>query len=900
MLFKGMRLWVALLLVGWGVYAAEPLPSPTEPFASPVVIFTPGTPALIKGKLAVVTWQEASTTRLSLFVAGVNGHLIQRWWDGSRWNWTDHGLPPGTLVASSPSAVAWPSGGTLRINVFFQGLNGRLIERYWDGSAWNWMDHGLPPMKREFGAVQSGGISLASAPSVITYQQVDGSRRINVFAKSADGRLIDRWWDGSRWNWTDHLWSSTSRIASAPVALQWEQPVAPFPKPVIRINVFMTSFNGDLIERWWDGSQWNWTSHGKPPASGGVQANLSDPNGIAWKAGSVQYLNVFSRTAGGSLAERWFDGKTWNWMTHGRPPGKMPDGSPNALGSDFSVIGWKLAGDQRLNVFARGKNGNLVERYWNGALWLWTEHEVPTLDGRSPEAAKLAAAPAAFTWQLGPVTRANVFAARADGNLLERYWDGGTWAWNGQHGPSNRMAVQPSRNASERAGRNRCDDKHEILSLFPQWASVEPSDEPKVLEGVVVASRISALDNPINHSRDGRGAVVHDWNFMVAPDPDYQYLLSDANFLGSGAHAGTIEVEWEQADDKLSLDAIPGVGDRVWLRGRWIFDCGHPPYRTEIHPPTALVVIRREPVVLEDIFRNSDVPGRPVPATQAVVRLSGAGGPVDFKGTISLPDAEDLLTFLLDYKVNDSIDLRKLLPSKWSYDNYVRTVASSEFDVPLPPRPPGAAQPSWFTIGGVLGEITAEPQPAGSPTRYRVKIPAPGDGSRTLTFVAYWSDSSGRGVSSPTARKLFVGFGSSIEKTHDGRKGLMSWAPAFVPGGDDGRPEWVQYFSANGHWIRYDPGRSSSVTLNVDGDQTLRISAAGYECDLSCGEKWDDDLTESPNDRIGTVTQLFDSVSSFGLGAGFTVYSQPVTGFSKRATQGTQSDYRLSFIIAPR
>src|SRR5262249_47881591 len=79
--------------------------------------------------------------------------------------------------------------------------------------------------------------------------------------------------------------------------------------------------------------------------------------------------------------------------------------------------------------------------------------------------------------------------------------------------------------------------------------------------------------------------------------------------LADICHHTSMEVEWENAslmDEngafQRRLGAVPefvwpGVGDRVWVAGRWIFDCGHPgvpaadpikelvQFGTEIHPP---------------------------------------------------------------------------------------------------------------------------------------------------------------------------------------------------------------------------------------------------------------------------------------------------------------------------
>src|SRR5262249_19341267 len=66
----------------------------------------------------------------------------------------------------------------------------------------------------------------------------------------------------------------------------------------------------------------------------------------------------------------------------------------------------------------------------------------------------------------------------------------------------------------------------------------------------------------------------------------------------------------------------PTVGDHVHVEGYWIFDRGHPPARTEIHPPRLVATQRQLPALLE----LAGPGGGFVVATQADVFASGDGG----------------------------------------------------------------------------------------------------------------------------------------------------------------------------------------------------------------------------------------------------------------------------------
>jgi hypothetical protein len=109
-----------------------------------------------------------------------------------------------------------------------------------------------------------------------------------------------------------------------------------------------------------------------------------------------------------------------------------------------------------------------------------------------------------------------------------------------------------------------------INRINPSWVSVEPSDAPKVAEGVIRESHTATNDNPAFH-------VSHDWNADIVLDPAYNGLNSDGNPVENGERR--LEIEWETAFFPPRFWAAPG--DRAWMLGRWIFDCGHPnPYLT--------------------------------------------------------------------------------------------------------------------------------------------------------------------------------------------------------------------------------------------------------------------------------------------------------------------------------
>jgi hypothetical protein len=194
-------------------------------------------------------------------------------------------------------------------------------------------------------------------------------------------------------------------------------------------------------------------------------------------------------------------------------------------------------------------------------------------------------------------------------------------------------------------------EKFQSRVLLPKEATTDQSP-----------SEVAEEDLPWNH-------YTHDKTLDVVPDPGYKHLLS-SYVLANGTRQShdSMEVEWENgsvgaemvndsispADDfvwgGLPEFAWASVGDRVWIAGRWIFDCGHPgsadssqvEFSSEIHPPRVMVVYRLKHRVallntgLEgdqgtgELAPSSWLPvtggATALPVTEADILVSGNGG----------------------------------------------------------------------------------------------------------------------------------------------------------------------------------------------------------------------------------------------------------------------------------
>jgi hypothetical protein len=220
----------------------------------------------------------------------------------------------------------------------------------------------------------------------------------------------------------------------------------------------------------------------------------------------------------------------------------------------------------------------------------------------------------------------------------------------------------------------------EVVELFSEhlgWQWIDRHNPYRSVTGVVEESRVTHEDFPTSH-------LSHDQNFHVLVDEGQEGLVSVANsgpldFIDSNGQRRDIEVEWETGirpsettgDGTAGLNgqAIfpkwvwPSAGDRVWVNGNWIYDIGHQEdgrFRSEIHPPRAIAVMRNQIVPLEASG------GVPIEVTATDLYIHGDSG-------LAKPVIE-----LIDRRVG--VPLRPQSGLDPIDENF-------EFDIPLPPRP---------------------------------------------------------------------------------------------------------------------------------------------------------------------------------------------------------------------
>jgi len=278
----------------------------------------------------------------------------------------------------------------------------------------------------------------------------------------------------------------------------------------------------------------------------------------------------------------------------------------------------------------------------------------------------------------------------------------------------------------------------QLAAVNPEWAPVingsVPFSAPVLVHGTAVDSHVSREDFPAGHVR-------FDQNTDIALDAGDANFLATGN-LSAGGGSPVLELEWETGS--YPAWAWAGEGDRIVALGRWIFDCGHPDpipghklgtsipcltdadqpagvpcigaifnYRSEMHPPQAVAVIRSGKAA------KLDPGGRAVPVTQADVFVSPDGGGA---GDACIVTHKTTLNAILGAPCFPLSAPLALIPVGGTAPLNSRDFS---FDVPLPAVPGGRDPVLRVTPHGttaVPANIEVTPQLDGPNPQYRVTV----------------------------------------------------------------------------------------------------------------------------------------------------------------------------------
>jgi TolA-binding protein len=394
------------------------------------------------------------------------------------------------------------------------------------------------------------------------------------------------------------------------------------------------------------------------------------------------------------------------------------------------------------------------------------------------------------------------------------------------------------------------------LPILPQWTHVKPGFNIVQAEGIISSSKHTVVhhDWPFNHKS-------HDNNFKVTLDKDYTGLAS-VNHPKNEDGLRKMGMEWEIGTantgitDRFPKLLWPWEGDRVWMLGHWVWDCGHfdpvhlNGWKSEIHAPFATAFARNEPYQ----FPGDNSPSS---ATVTYIYLHGRGGGGNFNTPVG-------------------------------GQNY-------EFDIPMPPKPSNL--PTVQLRSSIIGLPFGGPAPILTPNLQENKahvvlplsgIPASSGLKYGAIVAAKWFDPIGGPLPTERFVTLKVIFDSIfINQDHDGPQLSGEWDNFWV--GVNGK--WIELSGPSGHHgldsvdsgelIRFPTG-SKSVTVTVSEKDELKLKTTGWEDDqdgyFGHSYAWflalpwwnpfgPDKLGAlNDNDKIGFVRAAYDATENFGIG----------------------------------
>ena len=282
---------------------------------------------------------------------GSLNHLLQ--YNPATKQFTDYGGPPGAVILTTPSEVMYGN----RVYLVARDIAGYGYNNIWEmkfgGGKGAWLN---------FGSSQFALSVAASTPSVL----FDGS----LFFIDIKGELINMYWNGSQWIFLNNGYCGGGTVGAWFVGA-----------PMDKSKVFVTCSDLTLRERWYDssnGGSWHWVNHGKPYwfQNGAAFMAFADTRPIAFGSGHV-FFNASTTNstnlsdANQVLIQLWYSSSGWIWAPAG-------DGHPAT-----TLLTGNIDGDPVYpgNLYSLGKNGHIWDAQWdNKSKFVWIDLGKPDGD----------------------------------------------------------------------------------------------------------------------------------------------------------------------------------------------------------------------------------------------------------------------------------------------------------------------------------------------------------------------------------------------------------------------------------------------------------------------------------------------------------------------------------------
>ena len=293
---------------------------------------------------------------------------------------------------------------------------------------------------------------------------------------------------------------------------------------------------------------------------------------------------------------------------------------------------------------------------------------------------------------------------------------------------SNASAIQSTTLAGE-SSKGKCKEDS-LADLFrPHYAVVYPNRPDVFVTGQVFETHVSNEDVFFDHySHDNTFHVLlnnkssEPFSRLETRDYDLNSPSNNKDDKGNLLMEMELEINYENngGTERFPKEFWPFGGDLVSMKGRYIFDCGHPEKgpRTEIHPPSTMAFTRFEPMIFASV--GSD----PLLASQTSIFINGNGG-------VFTPDLNDLNNpdlSLLEPEIRslirnargesaevDAATISEYIQRASGDDINVEIRKLHRFDIPLPAKPSQSSKlviQTDTSFGGIAPKITGPFQTA--------------------------------------------------------------------------------------------------------------------------------------------------------------------------------------------
>ncbi|CAL8579191.1 hypothetical protein XPA_004942 [Xanthoria parietina] len=307
-------------------------------------------------QLSSVSWGE---NHLDLF--GYNGkNLTHKYWDGYQWNPSGFGVEQlGQGLAAKP---------------------GTILHQYYDGTAWK-------PDHTEFEQLGQG-----CNPSYEIEASTWGPDHLDVFCRDPDdNQILHQYYNGHRWS---ELEPFGGDVTIGPRVVSWGEN---------HMAVFFLDHEGEVNQRYWDGSQWSdeWVTFTSP------EDYHFDT--LAVSSWGENRLDVWAAERKSGLWHLYWDGSQWaewEWLSG-------PDDEPI---DHIGVASWSAG---HFDIVTLGRDDRQYRyKYYDGA---WQ----PSVSGwYDRPGVGFESIPSVISWA---PNRLDIFGVTADDRLLHQAWTGYDW-----------------------------------------------------------------------------------------------------------------------------------------------------------------------------------------------------------------------------------------------------------------------------------------------------------------------------------------------------------------------------------------------------------------------------------------------------------------------------------------